>query len=125
MINILVVWAGWFIWSILRYLIGLIKVDTVWNFPINTLIINILWSFIIGLIIAITLKNSTLNPQLILLIKVWFCWWFTTFSTFALESLTLFENWKIWMWIIYIILSVILSILAVLWAELLVNNYRN
>lgn len=125
MINCLIVWAWWFVWAILRYLIWLIKVDSVWSFPINTLIINVTWSFLIWFIVALSFKNSTLNPQIILLIKVWFCWWFTTFSTFAYESLWLIESWKVWMALIYIILSVILSILAVFCSELLINWQYN
>lgn len=125
MINCLIVWTWWFVWAILRYLIWLIKVDSVWSFPINTLIINVIWSFLIWFIVALSFKNSTLNPQIILLIKVWFCWWFTTFSTFAYESLWLIESWKVWMALIYIILSVILSILAVFCSELLINWQYN
>ena len=125
MINCLIVWAWWFLWAILRYLIGLIKVDSVWSFPINTLVINVVWSFLIWVIVALSLKNSSLSPQMILLIKVWFCWWFTTFSTFAYESLWLLESWKVLMALTYIILSVILSILAVFWAEILINWQYN
>ena len=125
MINCLIVWAWWFVWAILRYLIGLVKVDSVWSFPLNTLVINVLWSFLIWLIVALGLKNSSLSSQLVLLIKVWFCWWFTTFSTFAYESLWLLESWKVWMALLYIILSVVFSILAVFWAEILINWQYN
>lgn len=80
---------------------GLVKVDSAWSFPLNTLVINVVWSFLIWLIVALSLKNSSLSPQIVLLIKVWFCWWFTTFSTFAYESLWLLGSWKVgWLYCI-------------------------
>ena len=75
-----------FIGAVCRYLIGLIPVNENLAFPVKTFAINILGSFIIGLIAGLALKNNALNPRLVLFLKVGICGGFTTFSSFALET---------------------------------------
>ena len=91
MANILAVGLGGFIGSVLRYLIGLIQVSEVCSFPIKTFVINISGCILIG-IISVWTSKQTVNPQLILLLKVGICGGFTTFSTFALETSNLLSN---------------------------------
>lgn len=110
MINCLFVGLGGFIGVILRYLITLIPVNNNNIFPYKTLVINVLGSFIIGIISAYALKHINFDEKLVLMIKVGICGGFTTFSTFALESYNLFENNHAILSIIYIILSVTLCI---------------
>ena len=85
MANILAVGLGGFIGSVLRYLIG------VCIFPIKTFAINIIGCILIG-IISVWTSKQTINPQLVLLLKVGICGGFTTFSTFALETSNLLSN---------------------------------
>lgn len=121
MLNCLIVGIGGFIGSILRYLIGLIPIQESHHFPIKTLVINVIGSFVIGIIVAMALKHAQLNPRLVLFLKVGICGGFTTFSTFALETTQLFQGGRAFIAVLYIIASVILSILAVFAAEAIVR----
>ncbi|MBQ2663984.1 MAG: fluoride efflux transporter CrcB [Clostridia bacterium] len=121
MIECLIVGMGGFIGAILRYLTGLIPVGTEGGFPIKTLLVNVIGSFVIGIIAALAVKNTAINPRLVLFIKVGICGGFTTFSSFALETGTLLENGQTLTAILYIIMSVIFSIFAVFTAEWIVR----
>lgn len=120
-INCLYVGAGGFIGSVLRYLVGLLPYSPASGFPAKTLCINIVGSFCIALISALAARNSSVSPQLVLLLKVGICGGFTTFSTFAYETSSLLQKGSIGAAIAYAALSVILSILAVFGAEALVK----
>jgi CrcB protein len=119
--NCIFVAFGGMIGSVSRYLLGLVPIKPSSGFPVITFIINIAGAFAIGLIAGALQKNSTLNPQLVLLLKVGVCGGFTTFSTFSLESLTLMQNGHIVTAALYIGASVLFGILAVLCGELLVR----
>ncbi|MBQ9598433.1 MAG: fluoride efflux transporter CrcB [Clostridia bacterium] len=120
MIECLIVGMGGFIGAILRYLIGLISVGTEGGFPIKTLLINVIGSFVIGITATLAVKNIAINPRLVLFIKVGICGGFTTFSSLALETGAFLENGQTLTAILYIILSVICSIFAVFTAEWIV-----
>ena len=107
--------------SVLRYLIGLIKIKESAVFPYKTLIINIVGSFLIGLIVAWTVKNGNLSSNMILFMKVGICGGFTTFSTFAFESADLIQNGRAGIAILYIVLSVAVSVAAVFTAQICVR----
>ncbi len=117
MLNCLMVGLGGFVGSVFRYLIGLIPVDTQAAFPVKTLCINVIGSFIIGLIAALATKNTQINPRLILFLKVGLCGGFTTFSTFAYETSTLIKNGSVGMAFLYMLSSVVLGVSAVFLAE--------
>ena len=118
MLDCLAVALGGAAGSVLRYLIGLIPVKEQFMFPIKTFAINVLGCFIIGLVTALTLKSSSLNPRLVLFLKVGICGGFTTFSTFALESSNLLKNGHAGIAALYIFLSIAIGIAFVLLAEL-------
>lgn len=117
----IIVGIGGFIGTVFRYLIGLIPLKTDTDFPIKTLIINVIGAFLISFIVAISAKNKSVNPQIILMLRVGVCGGFTTFSTFAYETTELLENGNILTALGYICISVILSIIAVLIAQMLVQ----
>ena len=119
--NCIFVAFGGMIGSVSRYLLGLVPIKPSSGFPVITFIINIAGAFAIGLIAGALQKNSTLNPQLVLLLKVGVCGGFTTFSTFSLESLTLMQNGHVVTAALYIGASVLFGILAVLCGELLMR----
>lgn len=113
MIECIVVGAGGFIGAVCRYLIGLIPLNEGGAFPIKTFLINIAGSFLIGVIAALALKNSALNPRAVLFLKVGICGGFTTFSSFALETGDLIKGGNIHIALLYAVLSSVIGVLAV------------
>ena len=110
MLNCLVVALGGGIGACLRYLIGLIPLKEPFTFPVKTLVINLLGCFVIGLIAALAVKNSSLSSKTVLFIKTGLCGGFTTFSTFALETETLIKTGHIGLAIVYVALSVVVGV---------------
>ena len=81
-------------------------------FPIGVLAVNIIGSFLMGLIVVYLGQKmlSHLNPFLMTGILGGF----TTFSAFSLETYTLFERGEVGQAAIYVIASVVLSIAALI-----------
>ena len=61
-------------------------------FPVGTLIINIVGSFIVGLFVIWTTERVLVDPRWRLLVVVGFCGSFTTFSSYAYETMSFFEH---------------------------------
>lgn len=89
-LNFLIVGAGGFVGAAARYGISLLPLNERSVFPVNTLIINVVGAFAIGLI-STAAKHTGLDGRAVLFLKAGICGGFTTFSTFALETVTLFE----------------------------------
>lgn len=121
MINCLFVGMGGFIGSVCRYLLGLLPVENSQGFPVKTLIINVTSAFVIGIIAASAAKNTSLNPGLVLFLKVGICGGFTTFSTFAYETGAMMEKGQIGLALLYVILSAVFGVLAVFAGQMLVR----
>ena len=109
MLNVLIVGAGGFLGTIMRYLMGLIPFQH--EFPLITLIINFLGSFIIGGVYEFSLSEFS-NSKLTLFMKTGVCGGFTTFSAFSLETFSLIENKKYFYASAYVFLSVFLCVLG-------------
>lgn len=114
MIKLLAVGLGGFIGSILRYLIYQI-VDKQWitHYPLSTFIVNILGSFILGILYSYILKRGLFSEEVYLLLAVGLCGSFTTFSTFSLDSLQLIQGGNYFTFIMYGCLSIFIGIIAV------------
>lgn len=110
MLNCLIVALGGGIGACLRYLIGIIPLKEPYAFPVKTLVINLAGCFVIGLIAAFAVKNTSLSPKTMLFIKTGLCGGFTTFSTFALETETLIKTGHIGIAFLYVALSVIVGV---------------
>lgn len=116
MLNCLIVGIGGAIGAVIRYLIGLIPIEISTGFPIKTFLINILGSFIIGIVASLAVKNA-INPKVVLFLKVGICGGFTTFSSFAFELNGLIEKGHNITGFLYAVLSVVLGFTAVFIAE--------
>ncbi len=109
--NFLLVALGGAVGATARYAISLIPYKS--DFPILTLITNLLGALLIGVIVGMA-EAKKLPDNYVLFLKTGVCGGFTTFSTFSLEAVTLFENDRIGMGIAYVILSLALCLLGVL-----------
>lgn len=121
MVECMVVGAGGFIGAVLRYVIGLIPLREGGAFPVKTFLINILGSFVIGMIAALALKNDTCNPRTVLFLKVGICGGFTTFSSFALETGDLVREGNARVALLYAVLSVATGVIAVFGGQKLIR----
>ncbi len=91
--NFLLVTIGAGIGGGFRYLISSIAYRFLpIYFPYGTLIVNVLGSFILGMLIFGFDEKELLSSNLKLLIGVGFCGGFTTFSTFSLETINLLRD---------------------------------
>jgi fluoride exporter len=66
------------------------------GFPFGTLLVNVVGSFLLGLLLEGSLRNSHLSIELRMGIAVGFLGGFTTFSTFSYETLRLVEQGSLW-----------------------------
>ena len=107
--NLLYVFLGGGIGSVLRYLVFLCMPSA--SFPYATFLVNISGSFLIGLFIAMYSENPAQQPTLLFL-ATGICGGFTTFSTFSKESYGLMQSQQWGLLLAYILLSVSLSIAA-------------
>ena len=87
-------------------------------FPLGTLIINILGSFILGYMIFGLDEKELISPSVKLFIGIGFCGGFTTFSTFSLETFNLIRNSELLFAGINILASILVSLLGVYLAYL-------
>ena len=92
---------------------GLVRTLLGRKFPWGTLIINILGSFILGVLTGLVLHNHA-SSNIKLILGTGFCGGFTTFSTFANENMSLFKNGDYLYFWLYIAGSIILGIGAVI-----------
>lgn len=113
MIQILSVGAGGFIGAVLRFLMGKLPIKEMTIFPVNTLLINIIGAFVIGVVAAAGSRYGAENSNLVLFLKVGLCGGFTTFSTFSLEGLALIQEGDFLIFMAYAVSSVALCLLAV------------
>jgi fluoride exporter len=107
-VQFLIVGLGGAIGSMARY--GCSALLPTKNFPITTLLINIIGSLLIGIIIGASIKYSTLSNYYKLFFATGICGGFTTFSTFSLENMQLLQQGKFVTCAMYIFLSIVLSI---------------
>lgn len=102
--NILIVGTGGALGSIARYLITCLFTHLAICSELAILMVNIIGSFIIGLLIPASTNT------LYLLMAVGFCGGFTTFSTFSAQAFQMLQSGQRLTSLIYILASVLISI---------------
>jgi fluoride exporter len=90
-------------------------------FPIGTLGINILGSFMLGFLVAWG-QPLGIDPKLRLLLGTGFCGGFTTFSTFSVEGLVMLEKGNFGLGLLYILGNVLGGIAAALGGFILARS---
>jgi CrcB protein len=82
------------------------------SFPWGTLVVNVLGSFLMGVLIELAALKLNLTLEARAFLAVGVLGGFTTFSSFALDAVTLFERGALMSSFVYILASVILAISA-------------
>lgn len=117
LISILLVAIGGALGSVSRYSLSLLITNNFSkgsSFPLATISVNILGSFLVGVLYYITINHlDNLSLQVRLFLIVGFLGGFTTFSAFSLDIFRLLHAGQTNVALSYAALSVILSILAV------------
>lgn len=108
--NFLLVGLGGAAGSMLRYAVYVLF--PVKDFPLATLLVNIIGSFIIGAVIAYSISSEFFLNNWKLFLATGICGGFTTFSAFSAENILLLQNGKYGIAMLYIILSVVTGIAA-------------
>ena len=123
MLNYLAVGIGGAVGCCARYgMTQLIQAVYGKSFPVATLTINVLGSFILGFLFFETLERLTISPTLRAAILTGGLGGFTTFSTFMVETLLLTEDGEISRAAMYVILSIVLGFLAAFAGGYLARN---
>ena len=88
--NLLMVFVGGGLGSMARYAIST-ATKGLMPFPLGTLTVNVIGSFLMGLLVTFLIGKS-FSESARLMLAVGFLGGFTTFSSFSLETLMLFEK---------------------------------
>ena len=113
MFHILLVAIGGATGSVARYLTGIAMTRLLGvGFPWGTITVNIVGSFIIGLLTELVARKFSAPMEMRLLLVVGFLGGFTTFSSFSLDTMALVERGPVWIAFSYVLASVVLSLTA-------------
>jgi CrcB protein len=90
--RIFLVALGGLVGSVARYLLaGWVQGLNGAQFPFGTLVVNILGSFILGLVMTLSLERGLISPEVRILLGTGLCGGFTTMSTFSYETVALLQ----------------------------------
>lgn len=115
----LLVGIGGALGAMARYGTGVL-VGQLWRhqFPLATLLINIVGSLLMGLLVGwLARALPPAQEEIRLFVAVGILGGYTTFSAFSLETMVLIERGELFQAALYVLLSVIVSV-AALWAGL-------
>jgi|TARA_R110002096_G_scaffold61468_3_gene152741 CrcB protein len=113
MTQLLAIAAGGSIGAVLRYVAS--SGVHLWlgrGFPYGTLLVNVLGSFIMGLLYELFLQRISVSDEVRALLLVGILGAFTTFSTFSMETISLIEQGDLSKAVLNVLLSVILCLSA-------------
>ncbi|NPA73522.1 MAG: fluoride efflux transporter CrcB [Epsilonproteobacteria bacterium] len=115
---LLYVGAGGFVGAISRFLLaGFVQKSFGILFPVGTLFVNVLGSFIIGF--AAMYFSEVIQPEAKAFVITGFLGALTTFSTFSLENVNMLQNGEMDKMILNIFLNVLLTLSATLLSVML------
>ena len=110
--QLLIVFIGGGMGTVMRFLIGKFLPYSGKGFPWNTFCANLVGCLLIGLLTGYFLRNNAENQSsLVLFATIGFCGGFTTFSAYSVDSLNLLNDDKIILFLLYSVLSSAIGIL--------------
>jgi CrcB protein len=121
---LIVLWIGLggFAGALLRYWIsGWIQAGVV-TFPLGTLAVNFLGSFILAMVMFLSEYKGYFNEETRIFLSIGLLGSFTTMSTFSYESFKLLEQQEHMLFSINVIGSVALTLLAVYLGKIITLN---
>ncbi|MDG2501481.1 MAG: fluoride efflux transporter CrcB [Porticoccaceae bacterium] len=124
MINWIAVAVGGALGAMARYAVSTLLFDAASHrFPYATLTVNVLGSFIMGILFVVIVEKAVLPPEMRSILMVGFLGAFTTFSTFSLDALGLWQNGDLLMALVYALGTVVLCLAAVAIAVWLTRSF--
>ena len=111
--QILLVFLGGGLGSAMRFAIAKVLNNSTTGIPYGTFIANVTGSLLIGLILGLAAKHSTLSQNQTLFLATGFCGGFTTFSSFAYENHIFLKSGDLTNFAVYTIASFAAGFLAV------------
>ena len=96
-----------------RYLAGQWAARTLGTgFPYGTLIVNIVGSFLLGLLVILTTERLAVSTEVRLMLTVGFLGAFTTFSSFSVETLFLLRDGSLGLALVNVLANNAVGLLA-------------
>ncbi|HEY3622115.1 MAG TPA: fluoride efflux transporter CrcB [Roseiarcus sp.] len=92
------------------------------DFPLATLSINVIGSFLMGFLFIVTLERLMIPPSVRVGVLTGVLGGYTTFSTFEMETLLLAENGEFLKAALYVVLSVVLGFAAAFGGAYIARN---
>lgn len=111
--SLLLVGCGGFVGSCLRFLVGKAFASAAGGFPWGTFAVNVVGSFLIGLLLALAEHRQLLSPQMSLLLVTGFCGGLTTFSTFADDIYLMLDGSRFGLFALYALGTMAVGLLMV------------
>jgi CrcB protein len=92
------------------------------DFPLATLSINVIGSFLMGFLFILTLERLMIPPSVRVGVLTGVLGGYTTFSTFEMETLLLAENGEFVKAALYVVLSVVIGFAAAFGGAYIARN---
>lgn len=119
--QLLLVFLGGGLGSALRFLIGKQFTFDSLSFPWATFIVNLIGSFVIGIVFGYMLVKGKLSNDIFVFLVAGFCGGFTTYSAFANESMSLLKAGQTNLFLSYVLSSILIGFFCV-WLGYMVSQ---
>ncbi len=111
--TLVLIGIGGFLGAVLRYLIGGWVQNGVLSFPLGTLSVNVIGSFMLSLVMYLSEYEGLFSSDVRIFLTIGFLGSFTTMSTFGYETFRLLEQRETVLFALNLMGTVTLSLLAV------------